>query len=224
MNGSVVKALILTDWKRHQRLILGSIVAGALALILLQIGGELPTIFGAILFFTGLIVLGCMLPMSNVIFERKKKTLAFVMSLPVSVAQFTTAKLVSTFGMFLAPWLTLVTAAFSFIVSRPDIPNGVFPPILTLALLVFIGFALNASTALVTESEGATSASMVATNTTYGLGWYMLLRNKGIREGMSSPTIVWGNEVLTVLGCEIAIIAVILAVTFYLQSRKRDFV
>jgi ABC-type transport system involved in multi-copper enzyme maturation permease subunit len=224
MSGSVVKALILTDWYRHRVFIFGTIAAGALALTLIQVGGELPTVFGAVLFFTGLIVLGCMLPVSNVINERKKKTLAFLMSLPISAAQFTTAKLISTFGLFLVPWITLVLAAFSFIVGRQDIPNGVFPPILAVSMLTFVGFALIASTALVTESEGATIAATIVTNTSYGMGWYMLVRNKAIREAMKSPTIFWPNEVLTVLGVEAAIIVVILAVTFYLQSRKRDFV
>jgi ABC-2 type transport system permease protein len=224
MNGSVVRALVLSDWQRHRPMILGSILAGGFAIGLMQIGGELPSIFGAIIFFTGLIVLGCMLPNTNVINERKKQTLPFLMSLPISVTQLTTAKLLSTFGMFLIPWLTLVAAAFSFIVSRTDIPNGVFPPILALATLVFIGFALIASTALVSESEGATIAATVAVNTTYGLGWYMLIRNKGIRDGMRSPTIFWSTEILTVLGIEFAVIAAILAITFYLQSRKRDFV
>jgi ABC-2 type transport system permease protein len=224
MKVSVTQTLIRSDLQRHRNHILGSIVAGGLALALVQIGGELPTIVGAIFFFTGMIVLGCLLPVSNVINERKKQTLPFLMSLPISVTQFTTAKLLSTFGVFLIPWITLALAALSFIMGRSDIPDGVFPPIFIVMILTFIGFALIAATALVSESEGATMAATVATNTSYGLGWYLLVRNKAIREGMRSPTMVWGNEVLTVLGVELAIIAVILGITFYLQSRKRDFV
>ena len=65
-----------------------------------------------------LIVLGCMLPPSNVVNERKKQILPFLMSLPISVTQYTTAKLVSTVGMFLVPWVTLVAAAVAFIMGR----------------------------------------------------------------------------------------------------------
>jgi hypothetical protein len=41
---------------------------------------------------------------------------------------------------------------------------------------------------------------------------------------MQSPEIVWSREVLTVLGAEVGAIVLILGLTFYLQSRKRDFV
>jgi hypothetical protein len=47
MKGSVVQTLILTDWHRHRMFILISIVSGALALGLIQVGGELPFILGS---------------------------------------------------------------------------------------------------------------------------------------------------------------------------------
>jgi hypothetical protein len=50
------------------------------------------------------------------------------------------------------------------------------------------------------------------------------VRNPVIRAGMQSPAIVWSREVLTVLGAEFAVIVLILGLTFFLQSRKRDFV
>jgi hypothetical protein len=140
------------------------------------------------------------------------------------VTQFTVAKLVSTFGLYIIPWSVLLAAALTFVAGRSDIPNGVIPVVLILMALTFIGFCIVASVALVSESEGATIAATVGTNTFYGFGWYLLVRNAAIREGMKSPVIVWSNEVLTVLGIELATIGVILAITLYLQSRKRDFV
>jgi len=224
MKGSVVQALILTDWHRHRLHILLCLVCGGLALALIQVGGELPTIFGATVFFVGLIVLGSMLPVSNVINERKKQTLPFLMSLPLSVTQYTAAKIVSTVGMFLVPWLTLVVAAVSFIATHPVIPDGFIPAILIAAIFTFVGFCVIAGVALVSESEGATIAATIGSNSLYGFGWYLLIRNPAIRADMSSPVIVWSREVLTILGIEIAVIALILGLTFYLQSRKRDFI
>jgi len=169
-------------------------------------------------------VLGCILPGSNIINERKKQTLPFLMSLPISVVQLTTAKLVSTVGIFLVPWLTLVTAAVSVVVARPAMPDGVIPEMVALAALPFVGFCLITGVTLVGESEGAMVAAMVVSNSSYGFGWYLMIRNPVIRADMQKPEIVWSKEILTVLGAEFAVIVLILGLTFYLQSRKRDFV
>jgi hypothetical protein len=224
MKGSVVQTLIISDWQRHRTLLLLSIVCGVLALGLIQVGGELPFILGATLFFTVMIVFGCMLPPSNIINERKKQTLPFLMSLPNSAMQFTAAKIVSTVGMFLVPWVILVLAAIAFIFGHQGSPHGIVPVVLILATAPFVGFCVIAGVSLVSESEGAMIAATIATNTSYGFSWYLLVRNPVIRAGMQSPMIVWSREVLTVLGAEFAVIVLILGLTFYLQSRKRDFV
>lgn len=224
MNRSVVRSLILSDWQRHRPGVLASIAGGGIALALMQVGGEIPSILGATWFFISLIVLGCMLPVSNVVNERKKQNLTFLMSLPLSVTQYTKAKLITTVGMFLVPWLTLVVGAVSFIAARESVPNGLIPIAIILSMLTFVGFCLIAAVAMVSESEGWTIAATIVSNSSYGFGWYLLARNPTIQENMRSPGIVWSSEVLTVLAWEIAIVAFILGLTFYLQSRKRDFI
>ena len=59
-------------------------------------------------FFIALIMVGSYAAVGGIVNERKKQNLAFVMSLPISSIQYTTSKLVSSTGMFLVPWLTLV--------------------------------------------------------------------------------------------------------------------
>jgi ABC-type Na+ efflux pump permease subunit len=204
--------------------ILFTLISGGLALALIQIGGELPFILGSTWFFTGLIVFGCMLPASNIINERKKQTLPFLMSLPISVVQYAAAKIISTVGMFLVPWLTLVLAAVLYIGGSEPFPNGSIPVVIALAGLTLVGFCVITGVAIVGESEGAMVAAMIAANSSYGFGWYLMIRNPIIREGMKSPAIVWNKEILTVLGIEFAVIVLVLGLTFLLQSRKRDFV
>lgn len=224
MNASVVRTLILSDWYRHRLWILLSIAGGVLAIALVHVGGPLAAVLGSTWFFVSLIVLGCMLPVSNVINERKKQTLPFLLSFPISVRQYTVAKLISTVGMFLVPWLVLVVAAVTFILSRPDIPKGMVPVIIVLTVLTFVGFCVVAGTALASESEGVTIAATIATNSSYGFAWYLYFNNPQLRTQMGNPVVVWSSEVLTILFAEIAAIVLILGITFYLQSRKRDFV
>lgn len=224
MKGSVVRTLILADWHRHRLSMVLCVVAGAFALLLLQTGGELGAVIGSTWFFVALIVLGSMMPVSNVINERKKQTLPFLMSLPLSAVQYAVAKIVSTVGMFFVPWLSLVVAGSAVIISRENIPNGALSALLILATATFVVFCLIAGVALVTESEGWTIAASVASNSSYGFFWYLFARNAELRATLRSPVVIWSPEVLTVLGAEIAAITAILAATFYLNSRKRDFV
>jgi ABC-2 type transport system permease protein len=224
MNGTVVQSLILADLHRHRMFILFTIVSGGLALGLLQAGGELPFILGATWFFTGLIVFGCMLPSSNIINEKKKQTQPFLMSLPISVVQYAVAKTISTVGMFLLPWLALILAAVLFIAGRAALPDGSIPVVIAIAGLILVGFCLITGVSIISESEGASVAAMIAANSSYGIGWYLMVRNPAIRAGMKSPEIVWNKEILTVLGFEFGVIVLILGLTFLLQSRKRDFI
>jgi hypothetical protein len=140
------------------------------------------------------------------------------------VVQYAVAKTISTVGMFLLPWLTLVLAAVLFILGRESFPDGAIPVVIALASLILVGFCVITGVSIISESEGPMVAAMVAANSSYGFGWYLMIRNPIIREGMKSPVIVWNKEILTVLGIEFAVIVLVLGLTFLLQSRKRDFV
>ena len=107
----VIWPLILKDLRLHRAQITISLVVGLVSLALFEVGTEVPVVIGACLFFISMIVLGCTLPMTNLINERKKHNLAFVMSLPVSTTQYTVAKLASTVGMFLLSWVILLAGA-----------------------------------------------------------------------------------------------------------------
>jgi hypothetical protein len=64
----------------------------------------------------------------------------------------------------------------------------------------------------------------IALNSSYGFAWYVIIRNRALRADFGSAVPVWSPTVVNILLGEIAAIAVILALTFYAQSRKRDFV
>jgi ABC-2 type transport system permease protein len=224
MSSRVIQALILKDWRLQRTQTLISVAAGGLALALLQVRTETTFMVGTVWFFVALIVLGSMLPVSNVINERKKQSLAFVMSLPISALQYGICKMVSTLGLFLAPWGVLVIAASAFILSRGDIPKGIVPVMFILFGLPLVGFCMIAGTALVSESEGWTIAATIVCNSSYGLVWYFIISSPAINRDLKSPVPVWNSPVLMILGAELAAVAIILGLTFYLQSRKREFV
>ncbi|MBV8843549.1 MAG: hypothetical protein JO307_12140 [Bryobacterales bacterium] len=195
-----------------------------MALGVCQWGSEPALVVGSVWFFISLIMVGTMLPIGGIVNERKKQNLAFVMSLPVSSVQYTIAKIISTFGMFLAPWLTLVGAAILVIETRHIIPRGAIPMLLILAFMPLVAFWVMTAAALIGETEGWGIAANVACSSSYGLIWYFMTRNSALTAGMTKPAPVWNSAVLTVLGVEFALAAVLLGLTLYVQSRKQDFV
>ncbi len=224
MTNSIVRQLILKDWRLNRLQLLFSIGAGVIAMGVALRGGEGPIVVGAVWFFIALILVGTMLPISGIVNERKKQNLAFLMSLPVSSIQYTTAKLVSTVGMFLAPWVTLLITAVVLIETRGIVPPGAIPIVLILAGMPFVGLCLLTSAALIGESEGWGIAATVACNSSYGLVWYFMAKIPGLMADIKSPVPVWNPTVLKFLGGELGLIVLILGLTFYIQSRKRDFV
>jgi ABC-2 type transport system permease protein len=221
---SVIWPLILKDLRLHRTQIAISIVIGFISLALFEAGTEVPVVIGACLFFISMIVLGCMLPMTNLINERKKHNLAFVMSLPVSTTQYTAAKLVSTVGMFLVSWMILLAGALYVITSHAAIPHGIIPILFVLVGLVFVGFCIIVAAAIIGETEAWTNPATILSNSAYGIGWYLIVRLPAVNKDLKSPTAVWSPIMLNFLTAEFVLIAMILGLTFYLQSRKRDFI
>lgn len=225
MKTNVVLQLILKDWQLQSRTIIFTLLAGAAALAILLIGGQTPVVIGAVFFFVAMIFCACLLPMQNIVNERKKQTLPFVMSLPVSSARYGAAKLVSTVGMFVVLWLILLGAGLYMIFGRHILPIGVIPMGMILMGFPLIGFCLITGTALVGESEGWGTAAMAVVNSSYWLVWFLLVSHvPSLTKTWGGPVAVWSPAVFKILGVEFGVIVLILGLTLYLQSLKRDFI
>jgi hypothetical protein len=147
------------------------------------------------------------------------------MSLPVSSARYGLAKLASTAGMFLISWLALLAAALYMILGRHTLPHGAIPAGMILMGFPLIGFCLITGAALVGESEGWATSALAITNSSYWLVWFMLVSHvPSLTQTWGAPVAVWTPAVFKILGFEFAIIVLILGVTLYVQSRKRNFI
>ncbi|MGH9655819.1 MAG: hypothetical protein ACRD4Q_12000 [Candidatus Acidiferrales bacterium] len=224
MNGSIICHLILKDWRLNRLLILLTIGAGIVAMVVAQYGHEIVRVVGGIWLFVALCVLASMLPASVIINERKKQTLAFIISLPVSAVQYTIAKIASVWGLFLLPWFTLLIMAAVLIETSRVVPRGAIPMLLMFALLPLIGFCIISSTALVAESEGWLIAASVVINSSYWLGFYLLSHIPALTANWNSPVAVWNQTAVFTLSAELGSIALIFGITLFLQSRKRTFI
>lgn len=220
---SLIPALIRKDLQMTWVFPVLAVATGCGALALFYFGGQPVALSGIIAFFIVLVMLG-VTPNVLIMNERKKQTLAFVMSLPVSGSQYALAKLAAAFGMFFVPWVLLVALALLLIVSTGDMPNGVIPLFFALALLPLIGFLVTTSVAIVSESETWSNVTMGAVNISYSFVWIVIMAVPGLLADVGSPVPVWNETIRAALGIELGVIAAIVGSTLCLQSRKRDFI
>lgn len=223
VNRSVVRQLILKDWQLHLPLILLTLGVCVLALATLLTRRQTPVVLGISGFFIALVILGCLLAASNVLNERKKQTLAFVMSLPVSATEYATAKLLSTLGMFVWAWLTTGIAAMWLILGKHLLPHGAIPMAIILLMFPMVGFCLVLGMTLAGETEGWNMAANVICNPSYGIIWYLITQCPSLTRNLGGNVAEWNSSVLIFLASELALIVLSLGVTYFVQSRKQDF-
>ena len=190
--------------------------------MLLYQGGEAAGRAGLISALISLIFLSILIPQLTVVNERKQANLAFVMSLPISPAEYTMSKVLGNLSAFLALWTAIVVAVLGTIAAVPE-AGGVLPLGVIAALAPFVSFCLLLAVAIVTESELLSMVTMGVTNVAYSF-WWFLFRMPGFRDDLKGPVPIWSDNVLTIIGGQIAVIVLALTLTFYFQSRKRSFI
>ena len=119
MTHAIVRQLVRKDFLIWRRLIL--IFYGVSLTCIAVLGvlyGRIPdrvlVNLGGTLLITPVGTLGMVLMMQTNVFEKAKSTQPFIMSLPVTVREFTLAKLVVNVPVFGALWLVTTGAAFWF--------------------------------------------------------------------------------------------------------------
>jgi hypothetical protein len=96
----------------------------------------------------------------------------------------------------------------------------------TVAMMVFFlaNFCVLVALLLISGSEAWAVAGIVLTNLSVSVFVTTVRRLPGIREYVEGPTAVWSPTILTIIGVELAVIVLSLGLTFFIQSRKKDFV
>lgn len=223
MNYSMVKALILKDWYFQRMSILLALAGGVMSLAIVAFGGQPGFTLGLILLVTVMVMLSAMSVMNNTIGERENQTLAFTMSLPISYIEYTTSKILGNLLIFVPIWLAIVSGCLGLIVVAPPI-RGLFAFTIIMALEILISTCLMIAVALVTESKSWTIAAMVVGNVALNIVGYLVAHIPGIGNVMWQKTIQWNPAATISVAIEFALIALLLGGTFFIQSRKKDFI
>jgi ABC-type transport system involved in multi-copper enzyme maturation permease subunit len=224
MNTAMVKRLILKDWYFQRWTLVAYLVAGVLALALIGKGGEGPFFAGATLLVTVLIAIGIHLTMATVVDERKEQTLSFVMSLPISVREYTLGKMGANLLIFFIAWATMLLGSFAVIAGSPLLPDGMIPFSAVMLGEIFVSTCLILAVALVSESQAWTVGAIVVGNLGFNGFLYFVAHIPTIAKSMKLNSILWNRPTVLLLFAEIAASALLLGGTFALQARKKDFI
>lgn len=224
MNTLLIKRLILKDWHFLRVPIISYLALGAVSLILIMNGGQGAFFAGSVLLITVLISMGIHLAFATIVNERKEQTLPFIMSLPISYMEFTTAKILANLLMFLIPWAAiLIVAVTLFAIGNV---GGIIPFTVLLMTEIFTSYILLLAVSLVSESQSWSIGAMVFGNLFLQAFLYGLSQNRtiGLDYTAKIHNAIWSPAAVTTLAVEIALILLMLGLTFFFQARKTDFI
>ncbi len=225
MNWAMVGRLIWKDWYLNRAAILFSLIGGmvTLGLVAASHGSNIVMILGLIVVVTILIGMGAMV-MTSAVTERKQQTLPFVMSLPISYVEYTTAKIVGSLLIFLVLWTAMLVDMLATILLAPGFPHGLIPFVVIMSVEILMSTCLVTAVAVTTESQGWTvGVAQIGALSLNGIGWW-IVRFPEIGGAMRSATVRWSGTATALLATELAAIALMIAIAFFIQARKKDFI
>jgi hypothetical protein len=222
MNQSIIARLVLKDLYLGRWLIAGSLLAGLVSLGMTTLS-RVGYFVGSVTLLCVLIILNLFVIFQFVISERRDKTQLFVLSLPVSTTQYTTAKVVSSGLAFLGPWL-LLTLGCVAVIHVSDIPDGMIPMAVAVLTYVLGYFCVFLAVALVTEASAWATTVIIIGNVSINFLIPWLMGRPSVIASRDGPVAVWSPDILGVIAAEILVGLLALALSSWLSARNRNFI
>jgi ABC-2 type transport system permease protein len=222
MNASIVPQLIKKDLQLMKVPALCWWFGGLASVALMITPGAF--LFGMILFVTCLAGSGMHAVTQTVVEERREHSLPFIMSLPITVREYTLAKMVANLGMFSAIWVTLSAVSLVIFLGSEGLPNGSLPFRVIVLVGIFLAYTIVLAASLVTQSIGGAITSIVGANIVTQLFLWWVADLEGIKTVIEGDVAVWNGTAVTVLVSQLTAIVALLAATYALQVRKTDFI
>lgn len=214
----VAKELYVNRW-----FIGGGSVAAALAVAIAGLGGEGAFNVGALTWLTTVIAFGVMLGIYGVVNERKEQSLQFVLSLPISIADYVRAKLFGLLLAFLVLWLVATASAIALVLLAPKVPDGLLPYVLLLCFFMLANFTVVLCGALHARSEALVTATIIITNMGVSVFMFTVGAMPSLREHMFGAVPVFNDTFFNVLVVELIVFAIAVTLPLATAARRRDF-
>lgn len=217
----LTRKLVAKELHVYRWLMAGATAAGFAGLLAAGTG-EVGFNIGFIVWLTAVIALGVMLAIFGVSQERKERSLLFLLSLPLSPADYVRAKLLGLLACFLLPWVLLSAGALGLIAAAPGIADGLLPYGVLLCGFLLLNFSLVLCGALHITSEAGVGGLIILTNMSVSLFMMGVGRMPGLGEHMLKPEPVWSTPFWWLLAAELAATLLALCLPLLFAARRRD--
>ncbi len=224
MNTNAIRILFLKDLFLSRKFLFGYLAGGMVSGALTCMPDKAISDIGFILMITVTIATGIHMIGMLMLGDALEQTRSFVLSMPVSVLDYSLSKISVVLCTFLIPWSMMLTIAVMGSFMLPYAKPGVVVILPAIFCFMLYGFMVQLVIAVLTESVGWTIVVMVAGNV--GLNLFLMNFNSdpSIVAATKSETVTWPPLVLQVLAIEWLVIIASLVLAFYFQTRKRDLV
>lgn len=229
MSQSIVSHLVKKDFLIMRKTILHFcwvVVAGIVAISFLF--GRVPNWVFVNLAFTFLIVpaftCSIVMMMRTNVSEKEKSTQLFIMSLPVTVKEFTLAKLLVNLPLFFVFWMVGCAVAFYFAFGLGVFPKGTLPFITMIFLGVMLAYVCSFSVSLISQSLGITVLAMSLFELATPVYLWTIAYWEPIGSHVYAANMVWNSAAIGIVSTQILSVILVVFATWRIQLKKKDFI
>ncbi|WP_326535391.1 ABC transporter permease subunit [Pseudorhodoferax sp.] len=222
LNRPAIRALVVKDWQLFEKQLAAYVLAGIGALALIGHAQKWSFYVGSLMLIIIMVAVACFAVSTSLLNERKDKTLAFVMSLPVSPLDFYLAKLIGNLITFGLPFLILAGGAVAVTLSTP-VPDGLITLVLLLCAHQLLAFCLSLCVAMQVESEGWNIFAMIGSSVLINPLMAGLSQIPDIARHWPTNEVVWSWQALAILAAQLLLSLALLGYTSWRHLRKQAF-
>jgi hypothetical protein len=222
MNTYSISILFLKDLYLSRRALFSYFVVGIASAAIGVVPQPTFAFVGFILILTVAIGSGMHLLGELLLSERNDQTRAFILSMPVSLLDYSVAKIAVVLTTFLIPWSTMFACSIVLTAVLPWCHVGAIPMLIVVFLELLAAFTVQLVTAVISESMGWTVCVMVVCNVFLNVFLMKLFQTPEIEAMSKSDSLIFSPLILQIIYIELGIIVAALAIALVLQTRKRD--
>lgn len=224
MNPHIIQLLFLKDLFLARRALFGYLLAAIVSTGIVSIPHPIIAFAGQILIATVAIASGIHLIGNLLLSERIDQTKTFIMSFPVSLRDYSIAKIGVMLTTFLIPWSTMLALITIGCFVIPEGKPGVIALLFLLFFFLLCAYLVQVLTAVITESIGWTVSVMVLCNILFNLFAKSLSDHPVMIESAKSEVITWPPLALQIFAIQVVILVACVGAAFIIQSRERDLI
>ncbi len=224
MNTQAISILFLKDLYLSRRPLFAYLAAGIACSAIGVVPHPTFAFIGFVLILTVAIGSGMHLLGELLLSEGNDQTRAFILSLPVSLLDYSVAKIAVVLTTFLIPWSTMFACSIVLTAALPWGHVGAIPMLVVVFLELLAAYTVQLVTAVISESVGWTVCVMVACNVFLNVFLMKLLQVPEVEEMSKSDLLRFSPLSMEIMCIELGIIVAALAMALAVQTRKRDLV